>query len=111
MPIKKKTASPKASAPKKAAPKKAAPKKAAPKAAPKKLELVTHFEPVHMYLHTNSGEQNISFSSKVMFDAAMRCIEGAPKKSTGGRSVPTHTITYDGGTSSFQILKRYAIKS
>ena len=110
MPIKKKTASPKASAPKKAAPKKAAPK-VAPKAAPKKLELVTHFEPVHMYLHTNSGEQNISFSSKVMFDAAMRCIEGAPKKSTGGRSVPTHTITYDGGTSSFQILKRYAIKS
>ena len=110
MPIKKKTASPKASAPKKAAPKKAAPK-AAPKVAPKKLELVTHFEPVHMYLHTNSGEQNISFSSKVMFDAAMRCIEGAPKKSTGGRSVPTHTITYDGGTSSFQILKRYAIKS
>ena len=110
MPIKKKTASPKASAPKKAAPKKAAPK-AAPKVAPKKLELVTHFEPVHMYLHTNSGEQNISFSSKVMFDAAMRCIEGAPKKSTGGRSVPTHTITYDGGTSSFHILKRYAIKS
>lgn len=110
MPIKKKTASPKASTSKKAAPKKAAPK-VAPKVAPKKLELVTHFEPVHMYLHTNSGEQNISFSSKVMFDAAMRCIEGAPKKSTGGRSVPTHTITYDGGTSSFQIMKRYSIKS
>ena len=110
MPVKKKTPSPKASTSKKAAPKKAAPK-VAPKVAPKKLELVTHFEPVHMYLHTNSGEQNISFSSKVMFDAAMRCIEGAPKKSTGGRSVPTHTITYDGGTSSFQIMKRYSIKS
>ena len=115
MPATKKPATPKKKAPAKkaASPKKKAPAKKAPakKAAPKLAEPVKRFAPVHVYLHTNSGESNLTFSSEAGFKAAMLCIESAPKNSTGGRSVPTYTITHDQGSLSFQTLKKYEIKS
>jgi len=107
MPAKKKTAAPKASAPKKAPVKKAPPKKVAAKP----VVAVKRFAPVHVYLHTNSGESNLTFSSEAGFKAAVLCIESAPRKSSGGRSVPTYTIRHDQGSLSFQTLKKYEIKS
>tara|TARA_R110002110_G_scaffold302542_1_gene516646 strand:- start:11 stop:400 length:390 start_codon:yes stop_codon:yes gene_type:complete len=109
MPAAKKPAATKKKAPtrKKAPAKKAAPKKAAPKP----VEPVKRFVPVHVYLHTNSGESNLTFSSEAGFKAAVLCIESAPRKSSGGRSVPTYTIRHDQGSLSFQTLKKYEIKS
>ena len=112
MPTKKKTAAPKASAPKKSSAKKVAVKPVPPKkVAAKPVVPVKRFAPVQMYLHTNSGEANLTFSDEAGFKAAVLCIESAPRKSTGGRSVPTYTVTSDQGPVSFQTLKKYEIKS
>tara|TARA_R110000824_G_scaffold114186_5_gene264515 strand:- start:4518 stop:4856 length:339 start_codon:yes stop_codon:yes gene_type:complete len=112
MPTKKKTAVPKAK--KKAAVKKTLPKKVvAEPAVPaqKPIAPAEKFMPVTMSLHTNGGESTLTFSDEAGFKAAMQCIESAPREPTGARSAPTYTVTSDKGSLSFQIMKKYSIKS
>lgn len=112
MPRTKKIASPKVFVPKKAPVKKVVPKSTpSKKVVAEPVVPVKWFTPVQMYLHTNSGEANLTFSDEAAFKAAVLCIESAPRKSTGGRSVPTYTVTSDQGPLSFQTLKKYEIKS
>lgn len=108
MPKAKKATAPKAVAKKQVPAKK---KEAPKKAAAKPVEPVKKFDPVHVYLHTNGGEHHLSFSDEAMFKAAMQCIEGAPKQSTGARTNPTYLIQSDDGPLAFQFVRRYSIKS
>lgn len=112
MPLTKKIASPKVSAPKKAPAKKVVPKSTpSKKVVAEPVVPVKWFKPVQVYLHTNGGESTLTFSDEASLKAAVLCMESAPREPSGARSAPTYTVTSDQGPLSFQILKKYEIKS
>ena len=121
MPTKKPTAKKPKAAPKKAAAKKAPAKKAAPKKAvakkaapapappPAPAPAPVKFNPVHMYVLTNVGEYNLSFSDKAMYEAAMDCISTAPSNTGGSRNPKVFTLTSDSGSMTFTNLIRHRL--